>query len=221
MTLSTAHAYNPEATKKLQEMVTNVKDVDELVKQPRIKEIEQLIKEGADPGVKRKMGFLGEGDLIDLIVLLWGKNNDAAALENLVKLILEKGAQFTIDPENPISLALLVQNCPTSVIKMVINAGTDKQQIDKNMDSAIKILQTMIKESDESVKELQTSIQENIKKAQEDVVRYQKLIDDLKKPSTQNATPKASNSVKEDNPQNKRPVPGRDPHTRGPQNSPK
>jgi gas vesicle protein len=154
--------------------------------------------------------FLGEGDLIDLIVLLWSKSNDAVALENLMKLMLEKGAQLPIDYEKPISFALLIQNCPTSVIKMVINTGT-KQQIDKNVDEANKILQRMIKESDESVKEIQTRLQKEIKEAQDEGVRYKKLMDDLKTPSTQNTTPKASNGVKE----------GESPRTRGPQNSPK
>jgi cell division protein ZapA (FtsZ GTPase activity inhibitor) len=177
------HAYNQEATQKLQEKIKNVKDREEIVKQPLIKEIEQLIQGGADPNVKIPMGFLGDADLIEFIVLMWQKNNDAAALENLFRIILDKGVHVAIDPDKPVSFAMVVENCPISVIKMVVNAGTDKQKIEKNMHAAIKIIEDLKKETEELTKVRQAQIQDQIKKDQEDIIRYQKLMDELKKPA--------------------------------------
>ena len=169
----TAHAYNPEATQKLKEKINKTKETEEIVNQPFMKEIEQLIKEGADPNVTIA-DPIGETSLIERLGLLWRQSKDTTALENLFRFAIENGAQIVIDPEKTLFF-LSIAEAPIALVKMAINAGGSKQQIQKNKDAATKIMQEMIDDAEKSFKRLQ----ERLQRYQSDAAKYKNFISEI------------------------------------------
>lgn len=168
-------AYNAEATQKLQARISSVKEPTEIVKQPFMKEIEQFLKEGANPNVNRPNYDFGDISLIETLGLFWRTSNDVAALESLFKLMIDSGAYIAIDSEKPGFFMSIAHECPINLIKMAVNAGVDKQQVQKNKEAAVKITKEMIDESDKSIKRMQ----ERIQRHQKEMAKNQNIINEL------------------------------------------
>jgi hypothetical protein len=172
-TVCSTYTFNPEATQKLKEKINKTKEVAEIVNQPFMKEIEQLIKEGADPNVTIA-DPIGETSLIERLGLLWRQSKDTTALENLFRFAIENGAQIVIDPEKPLFFLSIVE-APIDLVKMAINAGGSKKQVQKNKEAATKIMQEMINDAEKSFKRLQ----ERLQRYQNDTAKYKNFIAEI------------------------------------------
>lgn len=158
--------YNPETTRKLQTIMDVTKNWDDLTQPPSLKEVEQLIKDGANPNLTTK-----DATLIEHIVYtpFWNKNIDMALLEGVVRTMTEHGLRVVIDPNNYGSLVSnLMLGASPNIINMVINAGGNKQMIEQNREIIMKSAKAHL---DSYLKEL--------RETQNHVDRFQQIVSSI------------------------------------------
>jgi hypothetical protein len=153
--------YNPEATQKLQEKMNTFEPNQ--VDAAYLKDIDQLIKSGANPNVKLKSRSSSETlDLILMIVSIpFAPDNkiDFAAVEAVLMSALENGANVSaVDPEGRTILAYAIEEGSPNMVKLILDHGAKSDPKSNNDTNFVDHLKERIENERESIENMKKSI---------------------------------------------------------------
>lgn len=190
--------YNVEVTRKLREKINTLEPANDSA--TYLKDIDRLIKEGADPNMTLKDRYDHEIDLIFMIAMIpyMVDNIDVTVAEAVLKSALENGANASAaDSEGKKILFYAAENGSPGMVKLLLDHGASANPQNNNGANIIDILKDQIKNKKNRIETLKTreipqgDDLEQKKKAlsrlQHDVDRLQKnlqILQNYKRPSS-------------------------------------
>ncbi len=185
-------SYSNEATQKLQEKLNAIESEEDFTKPLFLKEIDQLIKAGANPNLslqlKHKNQF-GQDTVVDAIIRFlvrgpyFNENVDFALLENVVETALSHGAKtmvYDLEDENPLLFHAIAIDSP-GIVKLLVDYGADLSYKNDKGNAAIDHAKEQLNLKKTLLEQYKTRDTTDVKK---DIDRWQKIVDVIEQSKT-------------------------------------
>lgn len=185
-------SYSNEATQKLQEKLNAIESEEDFTKSLFLKEIDQLIKAGANPNLslqlKHKNQF-GQDKVDDAIIRFlvrgpyFSENVDFALLESVVENALSHGAKtmvYDLEDENPLLFHAITIDSP-GIVKLLVDYGADLNYKNDKGSSAIDHAKEQLNLKKTLLEQYKTRDTTDVKN---DIDRWQKIVDVIEQNKT-------------------------------------